>query len=136
MTPHQTLKHMILLRACDMQVLYEDIEIEIAAEIKKADVNNIDELYDTLECEDSVSDARAEIRKGDIETGLRPLEYSRYYEVKDVAMKTPLGYVGWSYWYGGGKHSAPAEVDWMNSAYFLDVKEEEKVVIVKTFTRK
>jgi hypothetical protein len=82
MTPHQTLKHMILLRACDMQDVYEDIEIEIAAEIIKADVNNIDELYDTLEYEDSVSDARAEIRQGDIETDLRPLEYSRHYEVK------------------------------------------------------
>jgi hypothetical protein len=51
-------------------------------------------------------------------------------------METPLGYVGWSYWYGGGKHSDPGAVDWMNSAYFLDVKEEETVVIVKTFTRK
>jgi hypothetical protein len=136
MTPHQTLKHMILLRACDMQDVYEDIEIEIAAEIIKADVNNIDELYDTIEYEDSVSDARAEIRQGDIETDLRPLEYSRHYEVKEVAMETPLGYVGWSYWYGGGKHSDPEAVDWMNSAYFLDVKEEETVVIVKTFTRK
>ena len=35
--------------------------------------------------------------------------------------------------HGGGKHGEPEAIDWMDEAYDLDVTEEEKLVVVKTF---
>jgi len=58
----------------------------------------------------------------------------RHYESKAVAMKMPDGsWIGWTYWYGGGKHGEPEAIDWMNEAYDVDCHEEEKVVVVQTF---
>jgi hypothetical protein len=45
-------------------------------------------------------------------------------------------WVGWTYWSGGGKHGEPESISWMSEAYELDVKEEEKLVIVQTFSKK
>jgi hypothetical protein len=60
--------------------------------------------------------------------------YSRHYETKEVAAKLKNGlWVGWTFWYGGGKHSDPDSIPWMEDAYFLDVKETEQTVIVREF---
>ena len=45
-------------------------------------------------------------------------------------------WVGWTYWYGGGKHAEPEVMDWMGEAYPLDCVEEEKMVTVRTFTKR
>jgi len=96
--------------------------------------DSVDELYDA-EDEDDVYEAKAEIREGEIETGL-PCEYSRHYESKSVAARTPDGtWVGWTYWYGGGKHGEPEAIDWIEDAYDLSCVEEEKLVTVRTFTK-
>jgi len=51
-----------------------------------------------------------------------------------VARKFSLSWgdkwVGWTYWYGGGKHGEPESVEWMEDAYFVGVKEETRVVLV------
>ena len=84
----------------------------------------VDELWDEF---DYLCDAKSEIREGDVETDV-PCDYSRHYESKSVAMKCVDGtWVGWTYWYGGGKHGEPEAIDWMEYAYNLDVKEEEKL---------
>ena len=44
-------------------------------------------------------------------------------------------WVGWTYWYGGGKYGEPEAIDWMDDAYDLACTEEEKVVTVRTFTK-
>ena len=68
-----------------------------------------------------------------METGLK-CEWSRHYESKAVAMKFPDGsWVGWTYWYGGGKHGEPSSIEWMDDAYDVDCHEEEKMVVVQTF---
>lgn len=92
----------------------------------------VDKLWDEF---DYLCDAKSEIREGDVETDV-PCDYSRHYESKSVAMKCVDGtWVGWTYWYGGGKHGEPEAVDWMEYAYNLDVKEEEKLVVVRTFAK-
>ncbi len=97
--------------------------------------DDVDELYDALVESGQHWDAKSEMREGDVETGL-PCQYSRHYESKSVAAKMPDGsWVGWTYWYGGGKHGEPEAIDWMEEAYSLDCKEEEKLVIVRTFSK-
>ena len=99
------------------------------------DENNVDDLYQDLVDTDQHWDALSEIRQGSFETNLE-CEYSRHYESKAVASKMPDGsYVGWTYWYGGGKHSNPDEIDWIEFAYDVDCVEEEKTITVRTFTR-
>lgn len=127
MTPQQKIKHAILLRAIDFGSI-APIEGEITAD-------NVDELYDANNEDWELQDARSEVRSGDVETDL-PCEWSRHYESKSVAAKMPDGsWVGWTYWYGGGKHGEPEAIDWIADAYDVDCKEEEKLVTVRTFAR-
>jgi hypothetical protein len=128
MTPEQKIKHIILHQAAVWRE--EPIAVEVNAE-------NIDELWDEASENDdgSLQDAKYEVREGQYETNL-PCESSRHYESKSVAAKAPDGsWVGWTYWYGGGKHGEPEAVDWMDVAYHLDVTEEEKMVVVRTFKK-
>ena len=123
MTPEQKIKYLILLKVA----AWEDKPLKTAVT-----ADNIDDLYRDIE---EPQDARSEIRSSGVDTGL-PCEYSRHYETKAVAAKMLDGsWVGWTYYYGGGKHSEPDAIDWMDDAYDLDCQEEEKVVTVRTFTR-
>ena len=124
MTPKQKIKHAILQIIASWD---EEPAPDVTAE-------NVDELYDAAD-ESYVQDARNEVRSGGIETGL-PCKGSRNYESESVAAKMPDGsWVGWTYWYGGGKYGEPEAIDWMDDAYDLDCAEEEKVVIVRTFKK-
>ncbi|HJV53057.1 MAG TPA: hypothetical protein VJ652_16440 [Noviherbaspirillum sp.] len=128
MTPEQKIKHLILLKAA--QWSGSPIEVEVTAE-------NIDELYDEAYENDGgyLQDARHEIREGEAETSL-PCPSSRHYESTAVAAKYLDGsWIGWTHWYGGGKHGEPEAIDWMDDAYDLTCKEEEKLVIVRTFAK-
>lgn len=123
MTPQQKIKYIILA------LMAEWAETPIAEEVT---AENIDDLYD--ECEETW-DAISETRSGQVETQL-PCPSSRHYESKSVAAQTPDGkWVGWTYWYGGGKHGEPEAIDWMEDAYDLNCTEEEKMVVVRTFTK-
>lgn len=78
-------------------------------------------------------DYESGFREGDCETDI-PCDYSRHYETRSVAMKCSDGsWVGWTYWYGGGKHGCPEEIDWISEAYDLSCTEEWKTVLVRTF---
>ncbi len=96
----------------------------------------VDAAYETLVLADAHWDYESERRCGQVETGL-PCESSRHYESKSVAAKLSDGsWVGWTYWYGGGKHGEPEAIEWLAYAYDLECVEEEKVVLVRTFTKK
>lgn len=98
-------------------------------------VDNVDSIFDYLDEKSIAQDFIYEYRQGQVETGLSA-DYSRNYESEAVAAQMSTGeWVGWTYWHGGGKHGQPESIDWMSDAYFLDCKEEEKVVIVRTFTK-
>jgi hypothetical protein len=127
MTPEQKIKSAIIKRCVN------DTEIELTRQLT---ADSVDEIYDELDELHSLGDYKYEMREGQIETGL-PCEHSRHYESKSVATRVSDGsWVGWTYWYGGGKHGEPESIDWMGSAYGLDCTEEEKMVTVRTFKKK
>lgn len=127
MTPLQKLKHAILVRATEMEGKIPSTE-PITAE-------NIDDIYEELDGGDWLQDARSEVRCTGTDTSLAP-NYSRHYEAEAVAVKTPDGsWVGFTHYYGGGKHGEPEAMPWMEQAYDVTVVEEEKLVIVQTFSK-
>ncbi len=103
------------------------------------DDDSIEDAYiDFLESDsytDAYWEAIYEIREGEEDTNIEP-QYSSNYESKSVATKMDDGsWVGWTYWYGGGKHAEPEAIDWVDDAYDVEFTEEEKKIIVKTFTK-
>ena len=128
MTPMQKIKRDILMMAGKEPDLAHIVANGITAE-------TVDEQYGMLMGANSHWDYETEFREGQVETGL-PCEYSRNYESKAVARKLSDGtWVGWTYWYGGGKHGEPEAVPWMRDAYDLAVTEVEKVVVVREFKK-
>lgn len=124
MTPEQKIKHMCLCRVAEWN--------DEAAPPFEAEA--VETLWEALVENDLHWDAQGEVREGQVETGLKS-EFSRSYESKAVAAKAADGsWVGWTYWYGGGKHGEPESIEWMELAYSLNCTEEEKVVTVRTFT--
>lgn len=126
MTPQQKLKHLILLK---QQAWNPDFlaGVEIAAE-------NVDTLYEENNEDYELQDAKSEVRCSGVETGLK-CDWSRHYESTAVATQYVDGsWVGWTYWYGGGKHGEPEAIDWMEDAYEVNCTEEEKMVVVRTFS--
>lgn len=125
MTPEQKIKHAILLANAPHN---ETPLPEITAE-------NVDEVYEDRNADWSLQDEIAEFRSGQIETPDIKTEHSRHYETKAVAAKMPDGsWVGWTFWYGGGKHGNPEEIDWMSEAWDLKVV-GEKVVTTLVFEK-
>ena len=95
-----------------------------------------DEIIDLYDESESALDIAYDFREGDVETDI-DCGCSRHYELKSVASEMFDGsWVGWTYWYGGGKFGNPEEIPWMEDAYDLDCVEEEKLVIVRTFSKK
>lgn len=126
MTPSQKLKHLILIRhaaMCDEFVMPDAVTAD-----------NVDDLYAAADDDGcGLQDAREEVRGGEEETRLRAPS-SRNYESKSVAALASDGsWIGWTYWYGGGKHAEPEAIDWIEDAYDLAVTEETKMVTVKHF---
>jgi hypothetical protein len=73
-------------------------------------------------------DATEEVRSSGVETNLLS-QSSQHYECREVAAELPDGtWVGWTYWYGGGKYGEPGEINWMEDAYDLVCTPETKVV--------
>lgn len=124
-TAEQKIKYWIINWLIDFESL--SIGCEVTPE-------NIDDVFDGIA---DFSDAINETRCNGVETNIEPSEYSRHYESKSLARKFHDGtWVGWTYWYGGGKHGRPEEVEWITTAYDLDCEEQEKIVTVRNFSKK
>lgn len=95
--------------------------------------DEVEEYYDEMGS-DSFYEAKYECREGECSTDV-PCDYSRYYESRSVAACINGQWVGWTYWYGGGKHGEPEAIDWVEDAYLLDCREEEKLVVVREFKK-
>lgn len=127
MTPEQKIKHLILIRDVALTGRDDDLT-HLTAE-------QVEQRYDALVEAEEHWDATSEVREGEVETDL-PCEWSRHYESKAVAAQYVDGtWVGWTHWYGGGKHGQPEAVEWVSEAYDLRCTEEEKVVTVRTFKK-
>lgn len=103
------------------------------------DLTDIDALWDKYkEAEDAdydLSDCLNGFRHGQEDSLIR-CETSRHLETKSVAAKLSDGtWVGWTYYYGGGKHAQPETIDWLEDAYWVDVTEEQKMVTVYNFKK-
>lgn len=130
MTPQQKIRHLILIRH---EEFGGDPDLILFA--KALEANEVDEQYSALEDNGEHWDAMNEVREGEAETGIE-CDWSRNYESKAVAAQYLDGsWVGWTYWFGGGKHGEPEGIDWIPDAYQLHVTEEEKMVTVRTFAK-
>lgn len=99
------------------------------------DSKNVGDAWDSLYEQDWTQDAQEDFRSNGEETGIE-CDWSRHYESKSVAKQLSDGtWVGWTYWYGGGKYGNPEEVEWIDDAYFVNCVSEEKMVVVKTFSK-
>ncbi len=97
------------------------------------DPKAIRERFDSLQDDDRMHDSTYLLRAGDATTGL-PCDSSRHYESRAVAAEMlDDSWVGWTYWYGGGKHGEPESIPWMEDAYDVIMTEVPK--IVKEFKR-
>lgn len=123
MTPELKLKYAIL----DLAAIWNDerLPTDLTAE-------QVEELWDDA---DDMYDAINETRTSGTPTGL-PSESCRHYENEAVAVQCPNGdWVGFTYWYGGGKHGEPEAIDWIQHAYDVQCVEEQKMMTVQTFTK-
>lgn len=131
MSPEYKIKKTILLEIQgwleDPPEGFEGFQLETEQDIKKT--------WEFLDEHDYIQDARNDFREGQEKTNI-PTQYNRHYELYSVAAQMFDGsWVGWTYWYGGGKHGEPEAIDWMEYAYNLDCKEEEKLILVRTFKK-
>lgn len=75
-------------------------------------------------------------RTGGESCNLAPENWSRHYESDQVVKKLDTGeWVSWTYWYGGGKHGCPDEIDWIEDAFLVKCEEKEVTNIERTFTK-
>ncbi|QGH72640.1 MAG: hypothetical protein [Myoviridae sp. ctThM1] len=124
MKPETKVKYAIL----DLAAIWNDEELP-----KDLTEDQVLDLWDEAEY---LEDAISEIRYSGVETGLEG-RYSRHYESEEVAIQCPNGdWVGFTYWHGGGKFGEPGAIEWIEYAYDLECKEEEKLVVVRKFTKK
>lgn len=128
LTAEQKLKFLILARAAELSD-------QQGPDFATQTGDDIDASFEVLRDSEEHWDAESEVRGGEVETGVK-CDWSRHYESKSVAAKLPDGsWVGWTYWYGGGKHGEPEAVEWISEAYDLNCTEEERVVTVRTFEK-
>jgi hypothetical protein len=134
MSPSSKLKKAILELAIGTVGYFRQEELDKLAKYLPLDTEEkVCDAYDLANDNDWLVDVIYGFRCGQVETGLLP-PYSRHYSAKEVATETSDGWVGWTYWSGGGKHGEPEAIEWIMDAYDLDCKEETRVV--KVFTRK
>lgn len=115
MTPEQTIKRHILINMLTEEQMDNDDDLDLST------ANGIDAAYNLAEeyigvfSETEIIDEVSEFRCSGIDTDIK-CEYSRHYESKSVAREIDGKWVGWTYWYGGGKHGEPEVIDWMDEA--------------------
>lgn len=127
MRPCNKIRREILLQAAQEPDCNFGLPMETDEQVEAA--------YRKLEDMDANRDYESEFRGGQVNTDISAPS-SRHYESRSVARKLSDGsWVGWTYWYGGGKHGEPGAVEWMEDAYYLTCTEEEKLVVVRTFTK-
>jgi hypothetical protein len=77
-----------------------------------------------------------DFRESGVPSGVNGPGNNRHYESEEVARKLDDGsWIGWTFWHGGGKYGEPEEIDWIEDAYYLECVEEEKLVMVRIFTK-
>ena len=113
---------------------YEDIKLLDGLELtleNASDLYNYSEEYFGEDVEDIIQEVTYDYRHNGIGCNLLPKHYSRHYEVDFVVSEIEGKWVGWHYWYGGGKHGEPEQIDWIGDAEFVDIESQKEVVVVE-----
>jgi hypothetical protein len=128
LTPTQLIKKAILTEILEWA---KDFEIKTIPETPE----DIDKAWDIMRESDIGQDICEEWRQLGIDTDL-PAPFNRNYEIDIVARKIENHWISWPYEYGGSKHQSFSPYDWVEDAEFVDCKEEEKLVVARTFSKK
>ena len=94
----------------------------------KNDGEKIEDLFSSLRDDDFLiqDDIRDFAGMGE-DSDINP-EWSRNYESKSKCIQVQDGsWVGWTYWYGGGKHGCPEDIAWIDDAYNVRLLKTEYV---------
>ena len=103
---------------------------------KEITKDTVDELFESLNKDWGLQDYIEEFRSCYNEETKIECDFSRHYESKSVAQQVFDGsWVGYTYWYGGGKHGEPSAMPWMEDAYNLNVEEKEVMIVQRTFSK-
>lgn len=109
-------------------------ELELSSSLETEE--EIEAAYDKFLELDSSMDYEEEFRQGQVKTEIEP-DWDGHHESRSVATQMSDGtWIGWTYWYGDGKHGEPWTVDWILDSYELTRTEEVKTLTVITFTKK
>jgi len=127
LTPHQLLKKKIVGRINSQN--YNDFHEPIGTP------EEIEAAYDLAVFKRIHWDFVEEVRDSGIKTDL-PAPFNRNYEIDIHAHFIDNQWVAFPYYYGGGKYGEPGAMPWMEESFFVDCKEEERVVTVRTFSKK
>ena len=134
MTPEQILKSAILYQVAEW--IKDDGDTNLVLQGPFDTEEKINAAFEAIEdhgLDDEVSEAESQLRSSYTHETELACQSSRHYEAVSVARQFGDKWVGWTYWYGGGKHGEPGSVEWIEHAYFVEAKEETKVVL--TFTK-
>lgn len=132
MTPKQKLRKEIL------EIYKESEDLDPPWNYGEITEENVDSLYHELDGNsDFIQEIRNDLRTWGTETNIS-CEYSRHYDSNAVAYQLKDGnWIGWTFWYGGGKWGEPDAIPWMEHAYDLEIiSEKEVVAVVREFKKK
>jgi hypothetical protein len=136
MKPEYKIKKTILLQMIENRDLIFGADLSAKEAIPLLNEENINTEWKAAQKSGITQDYLQDFRYGEEKTNI-PCDFSRHYESDSVAAQMFDGsWVGWTYWHGGGKHGEPEAIDWIEYAYDLECKEEEKLVVVRTFSKK
>ena len=96
----------------------------------------IDEMYgDALngEYSDEVNEESYNIRHDGEEINLPATCTSRHYEVDTHVLNIDGKWIAFDYYYGGGKHSDPDSIDWLDTCRFVCCEEKVVTQTIRTF---
>lgn len=118
---------------------YELEVLQSFLDITLNDGNMIDDLFEYLTENPKLIDLWGEVKyefRNSGESSNLPSQnrYSRYFELETVVKKIGDKWLCWDYFYGGGKHSYPEDMEWEDTAKIVNCVEEEVTIIKKTFT--
>ena len=123
-------KRLIIEKAVDW---YDDFKLDESLD----NAESINKYFKYIFDNDMQWDLTYEVSFGQHFTNIMP-KYSRHYESRSVAAKVDDVWIGWTHWYGGGKHGEPESIDWWqeDEVYFLEVKEKEVKIIERSWEKK
>lgn len=130
MTAVQKLKREIIIASGE----YDGVGLDMSTgDLVEAIWNRIEQYMEANDTSLFDCDTTQELRSGKVDTGITPPS-SRHYESRSVGMQCcDATWIGWTYWYGGGKYGEPSQMPWIESAYDLDCEEKEVTLIQRAF---